>query len=198
MDGVEITVTYETLFELLRLEKNRTELQKLSPTFFGDVSSYVADKQSILSGTELKSDLFASAEREKIRVQLDNIRRLIKDLYDRREQKILSTAVNKSKTGSDIIDTSSMLPEERMLFEDFVLFLDKSRQISLNPMLYGSLAEKNEKPAETLLVRFERPVPQFVGRELEVYGPFMEEDMATLPSDIANLLIRKGRAKAMD
>ncbi|MFH1511525.1 MAG: hypothetical protein ABIF10_07580, partial [Candidatus Woesearchaeota archaeon] len=124
MEGVEITVTYETLFELLRLEKSRSELQKLSPTFFVDVSSYVADKQAILSETEKKNDLFASAEREKIKVQLDNIRRLIKDLYDRREQKILLVAVNKSKTGSDIIDTGAMLKEERMLFEDFVLLLD--------------------------------------------------------------------------
>jgi len=44
-------------------------------------------------------------------------------------------------------------------------------------------------------VRFLYAVPKFVGKELEEYGPFEEEDIANLPSDIADILIGKGRVE---
>ena len=38
-------------------------------------------------------------------------------------------------------------------------------------------------------------MPKFVGRDLEVYGPFEEEDIANLPGEIADILILKNRAE---
>lgn len=201
----EITITYETLFELLRLEKNRAELQQLSPTFFADVISYIQEKQLNLEKAEQKQGLFT--ERDKLRNQLDNIRRIIKELYEKRETKIISTAVNKSRTGSNIIDTSSLLAEERQFFEQIVELLDRFRNNTLMQLLYGQpfatpapkpTAPSLPKPKETTLVRFVKPVPQFVGKELEVYGPFEEEDVANLPTEIADILVRKGRARAFE
>ena len=48
----EITITYETLFDLLRREKSRDELQSLSPTFFIDFIDYLKDKVNILKSQE--------------------------------------------------------------------------------------------------------------------------------------------------
>ena len=45
------------------------------------------------------------------------------------------------------------------------------------------------------LVRFVHPVPKFVGPELEEYGPFDEEDIASLPAEVADVIIGKGRAE---
>ena len=59
---------------------------------------------------------------------------------------------------------------------------------------------KEEKPAvrrETKLVRFLHSVPKFVGKELEEYGPFEEEDVASLPAELADVLVRKGRAEEL-
>ncbi len=47
------------------------------------------------------------------------------------------------------------------------------------------------------MVRFISAVPKFVGPELEVYGPFEPEDMASLPKKMANILVKKGRAEFM-
>src|SRR3989338_6765864 len=59
----EVVITYETLFELLKREKERTDLQKLEPTFFSDTINYIKDKKKIL---EAKSDsVFAADEGRK-------------------------------------------------------------------------------------------------------------------------------------
>lgn len=45
------------------------------------------------------------------------------------------------------------------------------------------------------LVRFIASVQRFAGRQLESYGPFEPEDMASMPADLADILIRKGKAE---
>lgn len=205
----DINITYETLFELLRIEKSRDDLQELHPSFFEDVVAYLREKSQILDESKLKSDLFSATERDKVSTEAANIKKILKELYERREKKIINMALNKSRTRSNIIDTSKLLEEEKKLFDSIVLLLDNFREgIILNilemrqPALKENIepeAEKEqEKPAEkkdTKLVRFTHPVPKFVGKELESYGPFEEEDMATLPAEVAELLIGKGRAE---
>jgi len=64
-------------------------------------------------------------------------------------------------------------------------------------MQAAAQSENDENSVTTKLVRFLHPVPKFVGRELEVYGPFEREDIANLPKEIAEVLIIKGRAEEM-
>ena len=108
-DQKEVLVTFETLYDALRKEKVREDLQNLPKHFFNDVLVYLREKQQAYDETQGKLDLFSSAEREKLTVQLQNIRRILKELYDRREKKIVDIAINKSRTQSNIIDTSNML-----------------------------------------------------------------------------------------
>lgn len=205
----DINITYETLFEMLRIEKNRDDLQDLQPSFFNDVLEYLREKQQILDESKVKEDLFSATEREKISTEMNNIKRILKEVYERREKKIINMAVNKSRTKSNIIDTSKLLKEESTLFNQFVTILDRFREgILLNmfdlrqPFIEEKKEEKQEQQQEapppqkeTKLVRFLQPVPKFLGKELEVYGPFEEEDMSTLPGEIADVLIQKGRAE---
>ncbi len=250
-----ITVTYEALFDMVVREKGRDELQTLHENFFSELVSYLIEKRSMLA-------VLGSEEKEKTARQLQNINRLVKELYERREKKIISLALSRSRAGVDIIDTSSLLTEEKALFEGLVSQLDAFRDGLLNSILMAKLpstqkhdllgkgqsktqqtgaetlaaaskviaspslsaisgagiagksrtgetetaeeqnqaaaaAEENESSATsaTKLVRFLHPVPRFVGRELEVYGPFDHEDMANLPKEIAEVLIAKGRAE---
>ena len=62
----EITITYETLYELLRREKFRQELQQLTPTFYQDTVNYIKEKQVILDSQKNKDSIFAT-ESEKTR-----------------------------------------------------------------------------------------------------------------------------------
>ena len=204
----EVLITYETLFELLKRERERSDLQKLEPGFFSDTISYIKDKKKIL---DAKSDsVFAPEERKKTERQLENIYKIIKELYEKREKKIMQLALDKSRTQSNLIDTTPLLKEEKVFFDAVTDLLDNYRQAILYTVLNEKLpfmAPMEEKKLKadfksaleisksTKLVRFAYHVPKFVGPELEEYGPFEEEDIANLPIEIANVLINKGKAE---
>ncbi len=197
----KVNVTYDSIFEILMREKGREDLQKLSPSFLADLVNYIAEKKKAASSEA--TDSFSLEEKERAAKQLQNISRMLVELYERREKKILNMSIIRSRTGADIIDTSSLLAEENMLFDAVVAQLDYYRNNILLKVLNAqptTAAEKAEEKAawqkgDTKLVRFLHSVPKFVGRELEVYGPFVEEDMANLPSEIADILVSKGRAE---
>jgi DNA replication initiation complex subunit (GINS family) len=237
-------LTYELLFDMLRNEKNREELQTIDQGFFGDLTDYIQDKERLIRDNS-DSQLFSGLEREKTLKQLDNAKRLVKELYERREKKLLNLAMISSRTGG-ILDKSSMLPEENKLFDALSTLLEGFRNDVLYRIMAGNLPELRDarlgqKPAavsgsaaagkataaiagtagstgqnpavlgtpdksvastqgssqDTLLVRFVHAVPKFLGKELEVYGPFEADDIANLPKQIANILVLKGRAELM-
>ena len=45
------------------------------------------------------------------------------------------------------------------------------------------------------MVRFIHAVPRFLGKELETYGPYEAEEIATLPEEIVNVLLQKNRVE---
>ncbi len=233
----KVSVTYEALFDLVVREKSRDELQSLHLNFFADLAGYLNEKRSIVS-------LQSAEEKERTSRQLQNINRLIRELYDRREKKIINMALARSRAAADIIDTTALLAEERAMFDGLVSQLDLFRNAVLASLLEAKVpsldSQYKQAGAETLaaasriisspatssisgtnfpastgtgestaaaenkqaaaaattrLVRFLHPVPRFVGTELEVYGPFDQEDIANLPREIAEVLITKGRAE---
>lgn len=138
----DIAITYETLFELLRIEKNREDLQKLDETFFEDVLAYLKDKKAHFDSRPVaQTTLFERDEREIVRLELENIRKILKDLYDRREKKIVTTALNKAKTGVALMNTANMLPEEKKLFILMSSDLCEFRKGILNRLVCYQLPE---------------------------------------------------------
>jgi DNA replication initiation complex subunit (GINS family) len=219
MSEDKINITYETLLELLRTESNRGELQKLNETFIQDIVNYIKDKKNTLAKIEKKVDLFSSTEKEKTSKLLSNTIDIIKKIYDRRERKIVNMAIDKSRIKESIVDTSCLLEEEKLLFDLLVELLYRFRSNLLYNIIEAQLPKKSklekreerevvaEKKEEigkkkehenpTKMIRFIHPVPQFLGRDLEKYGPFEEEDVANLPTELANVLINKGRAEGI-
>ncbi len=173
--------------------------------------------------------------------ELDNIRKIIKEFYDRREKKIVLLALDQSKTKSNLVDYSHMLREERDFFDQLTRILDSFRDGILGnilnermPAIHTSLEQKSSQARATFqsssstpfirqeietdpikkefqdqsspllddqkptaLVRFLYAVPKFVGPELDEYGPFSEDDIASLPREIAQVLLSKGRVEPM-
>ncbi|MDD5086695.1 MAG: hypothetical protein PHV16_02990 [Candidatus Nanoarchaeia archaeon] len=226
MTEKEINITYETLFDLLRREKNRPELQKLSDSFVNDLKSYIKEKNSILKGQQIKIGDSAEIEKENTEKQIDNIKSMLNNLFDRRQQKIVQMAIIKAKTSSNPDDCSALLDEEKKLFNQLSDVLSGFRQSLLSEIYLVSETYKKKQPEEepeqenkenlenvqedkqeenqekqqkkdekTKLIRFINSVPRFVGRNLEVYGPFEEDDTANLPEEIADILTMKQRAE---
>src|SRR3989344_358090 len=123
----DIKITLETLYDILRNEKKREDLQKLEATFFIDVVQYLREKQALLESKRQSTEVFAAGERDKLEYELRSITRILKEIYEKREKKILDITLNKSRTGSDLIDTSSMLPVEREFHQKILRVLDDFR-----------------------------------------------------------------------
>jgi DNA replication initiation complex subunit (GINS family) len=198
-------VTYEILFDILRNEKNREDLQTLDPNFFEDLILYLKEKKQLLDETP-SGELFSNIEKEKTQKQLDNAKKILKELYERREKKLLNMAMISSRAGG-LLDKSAMLGEERQLFERLTGVLESFKADVLYRLLDGnkpqirsqgetpSLLKPKESKDGTILLRFVQPVPKFVGKSLEIYGPFEEDDVSSLPREIAEVLVAKGRAE---
>ena len=139
---VEVKITYETLFDLLRREKGRNELQELDADFLSDVKTYLNDKKNSLTSGELTS----RAEKEKIEIQIKNASKIIKELYEIREKKIMNLAANKVRTAGSLINTGMMLDNEKLLFNDLTRLLKKHKFDSLDFIFTGT----DFKPDEPL------------------------------------------------
>src|SRR3989338_1521292 len=124
----EIKITLETLYDMLRNEKKREDLQKLPDTFFVDLVQYLREKQSLLTTQQNQDELFALGERQKLEYEVRSLQRILKQLYELREKKIIDIALNRSRTGSDIIDTSSLLFEEKQFYDQTLGILDRYRR----------------------------------------------------------------------
>ncbi len=274
---MEIKITLEILYDILRNEKKKQDLQELSQTFYQDVADYVQEKEKILAGLNESSDIFSTGEKDKIQYELKSIRKIIREIYERREKKLIDIALNKSRTRSDLIDTNAMLPEERQFFESTQEVFDNYRIDILGNLSKGKIPELDEiKPRvevnayeestesesdngefegsvesekdvneetdlkeksssdtseiqketkdetrteaesesgeesnvetqaenkvepekqEVMKIRFVNPMPSFIWKDMKEYGPFDIGEEAEIFPEVAELLIRKGRAE---
>jgi DNA replication initiation complex subunit (GINS family) len=198
------------LFSILRNEKGREEVQELDPSFYNDVIEYLNEKKDIISKDTDGLNAFINNERERNLKQLSNIKRILNEIYERREKKIVEMALVKSKTNSDVISASGLLEPEAKLYDKLVGIFDGFRNGVLYNVLEGKKAnideiippsadvkkdEQKQEEKSTKKIKFLHETPKFVGENLEVYGPFEQEQIAELPTEIANLLVLKGRAQ---
>lgn len=199
----EFIITYENLYEIFRKEKYKPELQNLNKNFFENVIKYLAEKNSILESQKSKKSVFAPSEIQKTKKQLQNVKKILKELYERRENKIIQLALFSSKM-KEKQDLSAMLPEERRLYQELIKRLSTSRKDILFNLLSAKLpslektkdikTEEKEKNS-TKLVRFLHSTPKFVGDDLNTYGPYENEDIGNLPLKVAEVLIKSKRAE---
>ena len=200
----EVVLTYETLYEMLRKEKSREELQKIEENFFKDLLTYLREKQQAYDDNLAKNDIFSQSERDKLHIQLTNIKKILRDLYDLRERKIINMAINKSRTNTHIIDTTQLMPQEQAFFESLHSVMNQYRTGILHRLLelrepdimpiVLPLPEEQKEEIHTKKIKITEPLEQFYGEELEAYGPYQPEEEITLPEKLADVLISQGKA----
>ncbi len=196
-------ITYETLYEILRKEKTTSEIQKLNENFFQNVVNYIKEKSEILESQKKKTSIFASVEIIKTQKQLDNIKKILKELYERRENKIIQIALFSSRTSQKKEDLS-LLEEENKFYKKLERIFSNYRKDILIRILSKELPKieepkdikiENKERNKTKLVRFLHSLPKFVGEDLNIYGPFEAEDISNLPYKVAKVLMKRRRAQ---
>lgn len=197
----EINITYETIFDLLVREKNRDELQKLSSTYFNDIVVYLQEKEKALNN-------LSREEARRVEQQLENAKRLIKELYDRRERKIVLMALNSARINETKVSHDTFLWQEKNLYDELIRLLISARQEVLDKTINNLRTEQHsiiiqqesrlekipEDKPETKQVKLTISLSKFVDEKLQAFGPYNTGDVAILPQKIANMLVSTGKA----
>jgi DNA replication factor GINS len=95
---------------------------------------------------------------------------------------------------SDDIDFTNLLDEEK-----FILDAEEQKRERIEMILSATINGKSKflesisqnHKTKTIVLRFLKEVDQIVGADLEKYGPFKAEDIATIPYENAQALIIK-------
>ena len=167
-------ITYETIREYVIKEKESQKLVGLPHNFFQDVKAYIENKARISEG---KEDAW----------ELDNSRRMIQDLLDAREAKLVRLALVFVRAG---VTPGKVMPEEKGFFDSLVKSM-KDFQKARKETLEG-------KQEDMQTVAILEDVPRFIGVNMKEYGPLRKGDVARVPKDNSQLLVSKGLARTVE
>ena len=194
----ENPLTFSELRKIQKKEKRQEELSDLEDNFILRVSNYLEMKKDV-DDREYKS-----------------AKRVFDKIIGLRQEKIIKKAkyaVKSDKNNSEI----TLLPREKELFLDlkdtFQSFDEKmdkmvkgeeSIQSSEIDMEEDQSSETNtetdkeESEEGYELVKIISDVPEFMGTDLESYGPFEEGEEVEIPEDNAEILVNRGNAEEIE
>jgi DNA replication factor GINS len=175
---------YNDLYKAWKAEKTSEKPQPLPSDFYQRATGY-------LSG--LEDDSVASDRRTIQGRLLLNEKEMAQRLLEELRQTRLRKIVNAARDGS-AISTNDLTEEERTLATRF--------NESLTSFKEHNNAKQSAYPSEELtelsVVRFLNDIPEIVGVDLKIYGPYKKEDVGSLPDQNALALIKQGLAKEID
>ncbi|MFB6144601.1 MAG: hypothetical protein ABEJ98_04795 [Candidatus Nanohaloarchaea archaeon] len=186
-------LTFSELRKIEKKEKRQEELSEIQENFLLRVSEYLDRKQNSSDSREYR-----------------NAKRVFDKIIGLRQQKIVRNArvaVKSDRNASDL----ELLPREKELFLDLKQrFSDYSEDIEdfvenpagdMDMMETGDESEEEEaEEAEEdyTQVKITGDVPEFMGTDLESYGPFEEGEEVEIPEDNAEILVNRGNAEVVE
>lgn len=179
---------YRKLYNTWRREKFESEeVQPLDHSFLRELSEYfgkMREELRMLDENTLRCRM--------LRMELEKAQELASSLLETRLNKIVwNTITGKSIPQNHLTKTETKI--YRKLLEAYDNYESLKRGI-LEGKNSLEAALKDYSESEKVMVRFKTNIPSIVGVDMRTYGPFEPEDVATLPRENAEALIRKGAA----
>jgi DNA replication factor GINS len=177
---------YGDLFNAWKAEKAVGELQRLPKGFYRDASRYIKalkEEARMLDEKTLRASLVST--------EMEYAKHLVSDLIRLRERKILMSVAERRP-----ISTDSLTDEEEKLYQgltDSAEVYDKVLKDVVEGRTPSLEVETAQKP-KRILIRFLREIPAIAGIDMKVYGPFKPEDIASIPAENAEMLVKQGVA----
>ena len=148
----EIKISYEYIFDVRMREKKKQEIQKIDNDFYAQVTDFLNElRQRLVAPTQTK--LERDFEQERLNTQINNIRRLVREIFEIRERKIIKLALNKSKIKNAVIDTGNFLSFEVELMQKLSHTISEYQNKYLFKIMTGNkVYSKPMNPEEKLEV----------------------------------------------
>jgi DNA replication factor GINS len=169
-------IDINSLHAIVLRETESDSIQEMDPNFYRNLSDFIGN---------LKRQEFDGIESKIKQSLIDMASELTSLLLHNRLEKTIR---------SDIIDFTNLLDEEK-----FILDAEEQKRERLEMILSATINGKSKfleslsqnHKTKTVVLRFLKDVDEIVGADLEKYGPFQPEDIATIPYENAQALITK-------
>jgi DNA replication initiation complex subunit (GINS family) len=175
---------YNELYKAWKSEQTSVQPEHLPTDFYRRAANYLKGLQE----DSLPSDPHTLQSRLLIR-EREIVERLLGELREKRLRKILENAKN-----------GISVPEDGLTVEEqpLVHTLNSSLPTFRERKLEGEGVSSTLEHTELTVVRFLQDIPEIVGTDLRIYGPYKKEDVGSLPTRNAQALIKQGAARPID
>ena len=173
---------YNELYAAWQREINDPTLGGLPPDFYAKIAEYLQRIKEEDKGLDKKSVKMNLLLHESL-----NVERMLEELLAVRYRKIIKTVTKSQKLPIELLTV-----EETRMCEIFADFTKTYQKFSEN-LIKGQIAESikvatkiETKPELVQLhkrstIRFLKSIPAIMGADMKSYGPFVAEDVASLP-----------------
>ncbi len=181
---------YDELYAAWRVEMDSADLGSLSADFYLRVADYlrrIKEENRMLDKKSVKATLL---EHESA-----NAKRMVQELMRARYIKLVKKTLEGQK-----VPQESLTVEEAKLCSGIVPSADAFNRFA-NSVLQGQPAAKIEVEEfvhKRVTLRFTKQVPSIIGADMKTYGPFMVEDVASVPVENAKILVKQHLAELVE
>jgi DNA replication initiation complex subunit (GINS family) len=179
---------YDELYAAWRLEIENTALGSLPPDFYVRIADYlrrIKEETRMLDKKTVKANLLEH--------EMQHVKRMLKELVWVRYKKLIKIITESQKVPSDLLAV-----EEAKMCAGFLPFTEAYQRFAKN-LLQGQVSKVDiEKVHKRVALRFVKSVPAVIGADMKTYGPFMVEDVASVPVENAKILVRQGLAELVE
>jgi DNA replication factor GINS len=176
------------IMELLKKETQIAKIQAISPDVYKKIAQMIK---------ELSIQKYEGLELD---VHHELIKLLVlstKSLIELRTRKLLENSnanANLSYPSLSTDDYSKLTDEEKYIFEEERKVLQR-KDLIIQSLIDGNVNNLDSLSriirSKMIIIRFLEPIDQFMGVDMEKYGPFIKEDVAILPFENAWSLIER-------
>ncbi len=197
MDTDEIN--YKTLRKIQQMERKSPMLTKIDYHFYSDLSEYI---NALNSRLEKESK---SQKQMLLKNEIQNTNKIIRNIYEHREKKILLAAISKARGGRP--DLKNLIDAERNLFDSTLKLMVQSREQLLEGRPKDKRGKDNKnvetKKEETRIekkdntnqmVMVTKNIPEFIGTDTKKYN-LRAGDIISLPKNMSDMLLKRNVVK---
>ncbi len=190
-------LNYKTLRKIQQIEDKTPMLSKLDPEFYIKFLEYIKNLEQ-----RLKNE---TSEQRKIIIknEIINTKKIIKNIYEQREKKILLAIMTKVRGGEPNI--KNLVESEKNLYETIFKIVVNQRQqiIETKKIKKNSVNEKirkNEKVEGKIkndknnIFLVKNNIPEFIGIDSKKYY-LRKNDIITIPKNTSELLLKRDVVK---
>jgi len=174
---------YVDIYKAWKTEKTSQTPQPLPQDFYRRAESYLRGLQDDSSDSRTLQSQLNQKEREVAT-------RLLQELRETRIRKLVAAVRDKNQ-----LNDADLTDDEKMIAKSLSEVLAESHPTEKNEVNAVAV-----EPEQTIMsvVRFLQDIPEIVGTDLKLYGPYKKEDVGSLPSQNAEALMKQGAVKMIE